>query len=150
MLLPRGYRSHVAIHTQTHHTMDKKGFRIHNVHIDCSLPWKRYTETATGIIKTSHEIWVRRTQWVFHIGGYKKKHSRKVSFSQKSGKSPLYSKHQLRSKLTTGEHILEEWQYNLFSVRLCYTSGQKRPLKGTTLSVEWRNQSSIKFRSNCY
>ena len=72
--------------------MDKKGFRIHNVQTDRSLPWERYTETATGIIKTSHEIWLRRTQWVFHIGGYKKKHSREVSFSQKMGKESLVLK----------------------------------------------------------
>lgn len=68
--------------------MDKKGFRIHNVQIDRFLPWKRYTETATRIIKTSHEIWLRRTQRVFRIGGCKKKRSGKMSFSQEMGKSP--------------------------------------------------------------
>lgn len=67
--LPRGYRSHVATYTQTHHTMDKEGFRIYNIQTGHFLPWNRYAETATGIIKTSHEIWLRRTQRVFHIGG---------------------------------------------------------------------------------
>lgn len=103
MPLLRGYRSHVAIYT--HHTTGKKGFRICNIQIDFFLPWKRYTETATGIIQTSHKIWSRRTQPVFHIGCYKKKHSREESFSQKMMKSPWYSKHQLRSELTIREYF---------------------------------------------
>lgn len=63
--------------------MDKEGFRICNTQTDCFLPWNRYAETATGIIKTSHKIWLRRTQWVFHIGGWKEKQEGKCHSSRR-------------------------------------------------------------------
>lgn len=75
---------------------------------------------------------------MFHIGGYKKKYSRKASFSQKTGDSPWHSKLQLRSKLTKRKYLNQ--QYNLFSVGLRCTSGQKTLLKGTTPAIEYGNQ----------
>lgn len=111
--------------------MDKEGFRVHNIQAGCFLPWNRYAETATRIIKTSHKIWLRRTQRVFHIGGWKKKHWRKVSFFQQTGKSPWQAKLQMGCEVTIQNGFKKNCSTTFFSVGL--TSGQRRPLKGTTL-----------------
>lgn len=72
--------------------MDKEGFRIYNIQTGRFSPWNRYAETATGIIKTSHEIWLRRTQRVFHIGGWKKKALKESVILPEDGKESLVLK----------------------------------------------------------
>ena len=48
----------------------RSGHVIHSRRL--SLPWQRFTETTTGIVKSSHITWIRGTRWMLHIGSWKR------------------------------------------------------------------------------
>ena len=48
----------------------RSGHVIHSRRL--SLPWQRFTETTTGMVKSSHVTRIWGTRWMLHIGSWKK------------------------------------------------------------------------------
>lgn len=74
-----------------------------------SLPWQRFTEAPTWMVKSSHKTWLWRTQWMFHVGSWK-------TWGQTAGSPPPALKiphlHRPNDQSPAGQQ----------SVQLCYLS----------------------------